>query len=67
LITKEYARQLESKRDQLIQKTRTKKTVFVTMLTANGVEEDERYHGVVTNQLTTDALFAAEGRAATPI
>jgi hypothetical protein len=37
--------------------SKTKKSVFITMLTTFGVKENSHYFSTVHNQLTMDALF----------
>jgi uncharacterized protein len=56
-MTKEYAYQLRNKAITFKEKTKSKKTVFVTMLTVYGANKNEHYLSVVTNQLLIDDLF----------
>lgn len=56
-ITKSYAEELRNKRWVFIEKTGTRKTVFLTMLTTFGVKTNEHYLGLVQNQLEMGCLF----------
>ena len=56
-IDKKYADELRNKRWVFMEKTQTKKSVFLTMLTTFGVKTNEYYLGVVQNQIRMDALF----------
>jgi len=58
VITAEYARRLQDRRDRFLDATGTRKTVFTTMLTCQGVKENSHYRSIVDNQLTADSLFA---------
>ncbi len=57
LITNTYAGELKRKKETFKRETKTKKTVFVTMLTTFGVQQNKYFHGYADNQLTMDALF----------
>ncbi len=56
-IDKKYAEILRNKRWVFMEKTQTKKSVFLTMLTTFGVKTNEHYLGVVQNQVQLPALF----------
>jgi hypothetical protein len=56
-IDKKYAEELNLKRRIFLAKTGTKKTVFITMLTTFGVNENGHYLSTVQNQLKMDVLF----------
>jgi len=56
-INKNYAEELQHKVTLFKKKTRTKKNVFITMLTANGVKNNEYYLSVITNELKLLDLF----------
>lgn len=56
-IDRDYAQQLEQKKDIFQKITGTKKTVFMTMITPFGVLENENYLGLIDHQLTMDDLF----------
>lgn len=58
LIDRDYANLLKNRKDIFRERTRTKKTLFTTMITIYGVKENEYYLSAVDNQLTIDALFA---------
>lgn len=57
LITKAYAEELKRKKEVFKRETKTKKTVFITMITTFGVQQNIHFIGNVDNQLTIDALF----------
>jgi hypothetical protein len=57
LINNTYAAELKRKKEIFKKETKTKKTVFVTMLTTFGVQQNKYFHGYADNQLTMDALF----------
>ncbi len=56
-ITKDYARKLNYKKQKFIETIKTRKTVFVTMITSYGTKENAYYHEIVSNQLTMKELF----------
>jgi uncharacterized protein len=56
-IDKKYAEELRNKRWVFMERTQTKKSVFLTMLTTFGVKTNEHYLGVVQNQINMSALF----------
>lgn len=56
-VTKAYAEELKRKKDVFKSETKTKKTVFVTMITTFGVISNIHAIGNVDNQLTMDLLF----------
>ena len=55
-ITKAYAKQLRNKRGTFQEVSKTKKLVFLTMITTFGLKENE-YSSVVDNSLTMEVLF----------
>ena len=57
VMNKRYAEILENKRQIFLQKTKTKKAVFITLITPYGAKENQYYHQVVQNQLTLEDLF----------
>jgi uncharacterized protein len=57
VVTKDYAENLTQKRWVFEEKTGTKKTVFVTLLTTFGATMNEYYLNTVQNQLKMDILF----------
>lgn len=56
-ITKNYAQNLEKKKKNFEQITKTRKTVFLTLLTSYGIKENNHSIGLVDQQLTLDDLF----------
>ncbi len=56
-LTKDYADILTSKRWIFEEKTATKKTVFITLLTTFGANTNEYYLNTVQSQLKMDVLF----------
>ncbi|MEY4902933.1 MAG: hypothetical protein RLZZ292_748 [Bacteroidota bacterium] len=56
-IDKKYAEILNLKRRVFLEKTGTKKSVFITMLTTFGVKTNEHYLNSTQNQLKMDVLF----------
>lgn len=56
-VTKAYAEQLRQKVTTFKQQTRTRKNVFLTLLTVYGVVTNAHYLSVVTNQLVLNDLF----------
>jgi AAA+ ATPase superfamily predicted ATPase len=57
VIDRHYAEQLERKKAVFQRITKTKKTIFLTLITPFGVVKNEHYIGLVDQQLTMDALF----------
>jgi uncharacterized protein len=57
VVTSEYAKQLRLKASVFKEKTRTKKSIFITMVTAEGVQINEHYLSSVTNQFLIEDLF----------
>lgn len=57
-IDKAYARELKRKCDVFRAETRSRKALFLTLITTWGLKENEHSRGLVTNALTMDALFA---------
>lgn len=56
-INKKYAEELQHKVALFKKKTRTNKNIFTTILTANGVKNNEYYLSVITNELNLSDLF----------
>ena len=48
---------ISKKKDLFAQKSKTKKTIFITLITSYGCRENANYHSVVNNQLTLKDLF----------
>jgi uncharacterized protein len=59
-IEKKYAEQLDNAREIFREKTGTKKTLFLTLLTTFGAKTNEHYLGLIQNQLSMNALFIEE-------
>ncbi len=57
VVTEEYEKQLRRKAHIFKEKTRTRKNIFITMLSVFGVKKNEHYLSVVTNQLLLEDLF----------
>lgn len=57
-ISKGYAKDLENKLTVFRDATKTKKTLFLTMITTYGVKNVKSFPGLVQTQITMDALFA---------
>jgi AAA+ ATPase superfamily predicted ATPase len=57
IITKEYEEKLRWKKECYRQVTKTKNSIFVTMITPFGVVENAQYFASVDNQVRMDALF----------
>jgi len=56
-ITKSYAEELKNKLNVFRTHTKTRKTLFLTMVTTHGVKNRNDYVGLVQNEITMDALF----------
>ena len=56
-ITKSYAKELQTKMNVFIEKTKTRKTLFLTLVTTNGVKNTGNYIGLIQNEVKMDALF----------
>jgi uncharacterized protein len=56
-ITKAYAEVLRNKIDALRTESKTRKTIFLAMVTTYGIQENEQTLGLVQNSLTMDDLF----------
>ncbi len=56
-ITKSYAKELENKQRVLREKTGTRKTLFLTMVTTYGVKNADSIPGLIQNEVTMEALF----------
>ncbi len=60
VISKGYAALLRRKRDTFREQTRTRKTVFLAMVTTHGTRENSHYVDLIDDQVTMEDLF---GRA----
>lgn len=56
-IDKTYAAELNNKREVFKAKSKTKKTLFITMMTTHGVKHNINYLGLVQQDLKMDILF----------
>jgi hypothetical protein len=56
-VTKSYAEDLRREKEVFKGETKTRKTVFITMITSFGVQTNLHSTGLVDNQLGMDALF----------
>lgn len=56
-ITKAYKQELETKLQVFRQGTKTRKTLFLTMITTYGVSNLNNYPGFIQNEITMDSLF----------
>ena len=59
IVTKEYAKKLEYKKQLFREKTGTKKTLFTTLLTPYGVKKGEAASWIIDSEIRMDALFDA--------
>lgn len=59
IITKAYRQELENKLEVFQQQTKTKKTIFLTMITTNGVIQNMHATGLVQAEVKMDDLFDA--------
>lgn len=56
-ITKSYAVDLQNKLKIFRDRTKTRKTLFLTMITTHGVKNSSNYIGLIQSELTADVLF----------
>ncbi|WP_343305140.1 ATP-binding protein [Chitinophaga niabensis] len=56
-IPKGYAKELENKLTVFRDNTKTKKSLFLTMITTYGVKNIKTFPGLIQTQITMDALF----------
>jgi hypothetical protein len=56
-IDKAYSEKLKQKLNVFKERTKIKKTLFLTMVTTYGVKQNNYYTGLVNNEVTMDALF----------
>lgn len=57
VIDKSYAKNLESKRDIFIEQTKTKKQIFLVMISANGIKKNKHSEALIDQVVTLDDLF----------
>jgi AAA+ ATPase superfamily predicted ATPase len=58
VVDKKYAAELQRKRTLFKQETNTNKHLFLTLITAHGIHENEHSIGLVDQQITIEDLFA---------
>jgi hypothetical protein len=56
-VTKAYAKELDNKLKIFQAQTKTKKSLFITMVTTYGVKNIDNYPGLIQQQITMDVLF----------
>lgn len=56
-VNNKYADELEQKRDVFVGATKTKKTMFLTMVTTYGTAKNAYYKKLVQNEITMEDLF----------
>jgi hypothetical protein len=56
-VTKNYAEELQNKLNAFRDATKTRKTLFLTLVTTYGVKNGNNYTGLIQQQITMDALF----------
>ncbi len=56
-LTKSYAAELQTKLNAFRDHTKTRKTLFLTMITTHGVKNAAQYTGLVQSEVTMAALF----------
>lgn len=56
-ITGSYAEELQNKLNVFKDMTKTRKTLFLTMVTTYGVKNSDSYTGLIQQEITMDALF----------
>jgi AAA+ ATPase superfamily predicted ATPase len=57
IISKSYAKELESKLKVFREQSKTRKTLFLTLVTTYGVKNGNSFTGLIQNEVTMDALF----------
>lgn len=57
VIDKKYAAVLENKKQVFLDKTGTRKNIFLTMLTSYGVKKNDYFYNTIQRELTMDVLF----------
>jgi hypothetical protein len=56
-ISKGYAKDLQTKLNVFQNASKTRKTIFLTMVSTYGVSNLGNYRDLIQNQITMDALF----------
>ncbi len=57
VLTKKETESLNRRVNSFLQKTKTKKSVFVTLVTVHGAEKNEQFLSLVTNEIRAEALM----------
>jgi uncharacterized protein len=57
-VSAKYAKELRNKEAVFKNKTGTKKAIFITLISAQGLEQNSHSVGLVSNTVTADALFS---------
>ena len=57
-ISKKYAEEIEQKKDVFVAVTKTKKTIFLTMVSTYGTSKNPYYNKLIQNEVTMDDLFS---------
>ncbi len=58
VIDKKYAEELDNKVKLFQRETRTKKTIFLTLITTYGVKKNDYYTGRVLREVTMEDLYS---------
>ncbi|MHA4809714.1 AAA family ATPase [Flavitalea flava] len=56
-LSKRYAEELKQKQAVFLEKTKTRKTLFLTMITTYGVTKNPYFKGLIQGEVTMDELF----------
>ncbi len=56
-ISKNYSKELRNKKNSFKNVTKTKKNIYITMITTYGVKKNIYFHELVENDLTMDCFF----------
>lgn len=57
VITKTYARELDNKVKVFREITKTRKALFLTFITTNGIKNADNFTGLIQKEITMEALF----------
>lgn len=57
VITKEYAKNLLNKEDIFIKQTKTKKIIFIALISSSGLKENINSYGLISALVTAEDLF----------
>lgn len=57
-VTKELANELQRKKTNFQKAMKTRATLFITLITVHGAEENNHYRRVVQNQISAHDFFA---------